>query len=1014
MNIAQSSWLLSVQILLLFSTIKNTVVVSGQCLNDQHHHLLQLKNSLTFDLELSTRLVQWNTEEDCCSWKGVGCDPSGRVITLELDQESISGGEDNLTSLFRLQYLEKLDLSLNSFIFPIPKAIANLTNLMYLNLSFSGFSGQIPVELSSLRKLVSLDLSTWIYGMSFMKLENPSMKMLLQNLSNIEEIYLDHVDLSAQRSEWSQAIATSLPKLRVMSLRYCHISGPIHMSLSSLHNLSVIRLDSNNISAEVPEYFANMPNLITLSLQLCNLVVQFPVKIFQVRTLERLVISYNYLLQGSLPPFPKNSSLRIIDLASCNFSGTIPGLQNLLQLSSIDLSNNNFSGPVPKFQACKNLVYVDLSHNSLTRTLSSDHFKGLHSLEILRLTNNSLSGSLPSSIFNLPALAELRLPNNQFSGQIDEIPGGLSIPQPRLVSLDMSYNQFNGSVPKYFFEFKELVTLLLLSNSFTDTIQLETFKNQPGLESLELSYNNLTVEPQGYNSSLANLTSLKLASCKLKSFPEMNGQLGLSQLDLSDNEITGEIPNWIWNLSLAYVNLSMNFFVGLQKPYVFSPTLYVIDLHSNQLQGEIPIHTGYPVYIDYSRNKFSGPIPSFMEIGPDIICNTNSLQVLDLSYNSLNGTIPPCLVTSGDLGVLNLSGNNLSGSIPDKFPTNCNMQTVDIGMNLLEGKLPRSLSNCALLEVLNVGYNKIEDSFPCMFENSLSLHVLALRSNKFYGELKCFGHNYSWPQLQILDIASNNFSGVLSPEFFPSLKNMLSLSSTNESVRGDHLRFEFVIDQYYEIKVRVTMKGTQLELEKIWTIFTSVDFSNNKFSGKIPESIGDLKELYILDLSNNDMTGEIPSSIGKLKNLGSLDLSTNELTGQIPTTLAELKFLSFLDLSFNTLTGEIPTGTQLQTFSNDSYMGNPGLCGFPLDVSCGINGPSSMPSLNNKKEINWLYISASLGYTVGLGMFFMLLLLCGRWRNMFFHHVDQLLLKVFNNKTDMRIAPRWMEQFRRL
>ena len=63
--------------------------------------------------------------------------------------------------------------------------------------------------------------------------------------------------------------------------------------------------------------------------------------------------------------------------------------------------------------------------------------------------------------------------------------------------------------------------------------------------------------------------------------------------------------------------------------------------------------------------------------------------------------------------------------------------------------------------------------------------------------------------------------------------------------------------------------------------------------------------------------------------LESLDLSSNNLSGRIPQELTSLMFLEVLNLSQNHLTGFIPQGSQFQTFGNDSYYENSGLCGFP-------------------------------------------------------------------------------------
>lgn len=116
--------------------------------------------------------------------------------------------------------------------------------------------------------------------------------------------------------------------------------------------------------------------------------------------------------------------------------------------------------------------------------------------------------------------------------------------------------------------------------------------------------------------------------------------------------------------------------------------------------------------------------------------------------------------------------------------------------------------------------------------------------------------------------------------------------------------------------------------------FTAIDISSNRFSGVIPETVGQLKALILFNVSHNEFTGSIPQSMGNLSQLESLDMSRNKLTGNIPSSFTSLNFLSTLNLSYNQLEGRIPTSTQFQSFEKYSYIGNNGLCGAPLDRAC--------------------------------------------------------------------------------
>ena len=196
-------------------------------------------------------------------------------------------------------------------------------------------------------------------------------------------------------------------------------------------------------------------------------------------------------------------------------------------------------------------------------------------------------------------------------------------------------------------------------------------------------------------SSFSQIEILHLASNKLKTFPEfLRNQANLYKLDLSNNQIQGEIPNWFWKLpTLSYVNLSYNY---LEGPLLNLSSKFVLDLHSNQLQGQLPTPLPFFYYLDLSRNNFNSVIPAldlswndnptstFLSLSStkfhawanlESICNATSLGVLDLSNNSINGTIPHCFSSmSKSLRVLNLRRNNFTGKISYTFPSDCSLQ----------------------------------------------------------------------------------------------------------------------------------------------------------------------------------------------------------------------------------------------------------------------------------------------------------------------------------------------------
>ncbi|XP_062094215.1 putative receptor like protein 25 [Humulus lupulus] len=205
--------------------------------------------------------------------------------------------------------------------------------------------------------------------------------------------------------------------------------------------------------------------------------------------------------------------------------------------------------------------------------------------------------------------------------------------------------------------------------------------------------------------------------------------------------------------------------------------------------------------------------------------------------------------------------------------------------------------------------------------------------------------------------------------------------------------------RYYQNVVTVTFKGLEMNLQKILTLFTSIDLSGNHLVGSKPEETEQLRALYVLNLSGNALTGRIPSSIGNLEQLESLDLSNNKLNGSIPSTLVSLSCLSFLNLSYNDLSGLIPSDNQIQTFPPESFVGNKGLWVFPLtgNYTKRVFSQNTTKENDSKSEngIDWNFISVEIGFIVGFRVVIVPLVYCKRWNKRYFDRIDDASMRLF-------------------
>ena len=166
--------------------------------------------------------------------------------------------------------------------------------------------------------------------------------------------------------------------------------------------------------------------------------------------------------------------------------------------------------------------------------------------------------------------------------------------------------------------------------------------------------------------------------------------------------------------------------------------------------------------------------------------------------------------------------NSLHGTIPATFSKGNNFRNINLNGNQLEGSLPQSLENCRNLEVLDLGSNKINGTFPYWLEGLLNLQVLFIRSNKFQGYIGNHKIKFPFPNLRILDISNNEFNGPLPIKYFKYLKAMTKVDEGKAGLKYMGVR-------YYQDYLNVMMKGLYIELVRIQTVFTTIDFSNNSY-----------------------------------------------------------------------------------------------------------------------------------------------------------------------------------------
>ncbi|KAJ0078358.1 hypothetical protein Patl1_37258 [Pistacia atlantica] len=328
-----------------------------------------------------------------------------------------------------------------------------------------------------------------------------------------------------------------LQSLEKIDLGGNSLYGGITAGLKNCTRLQVLNLGLNSFSGEVPE-LSSLHNLNFLNLNNSGVSGTFPWKSVQNLT------SLAFLSLGDNPfdstPFPvevlKLEKLYWLYLTNCSMRGEIPdGIQNLTLLENLELSDNQMSGEIPS---------------------AIGKLKKLRQLE---LYNNSFTGKLPVGLRNLTSLKNFDVSQNRLEGDLSELRF-----LNQLKSLHLFENHFSGEIPVEFGDFKNLIELSLYRNQITGSLP-QKIGSWTGFEYIDVSENFLTgtIPPDMCKNGM--MTDLLVLQNKLTgTIPESYANCkSLNRLRVNNNSLSGSVPPGIWGLpNLSVMDLSMNQFEG--------------------------------------------------------------------------------------------------------------------------------------------------------------------------------------------------------------------------------------------------------------------------------------------------------------------------------------------------------------------------------------------------------------------------------------------------------------------
>ncbi|KAG7350071.1 RHS repeat-associated core domain containing protein [Nitzschia inconspicua] len=240
----------------------------------------------------------------------------------------------------------------------------------------------------------------------------------------------------------------------------------------------------------------------------------------------------------------------------------------------------------------------------------------------------------------------------------------------------------------------------------------------------------------------------------------------------------------------------------------------------------------------------------------------SQLEVLDVSHNRLQGTIPWTLWTLTHLESLYLERNDLEGQLPTSLSHLSHLIHLNVDDNRLTGPLPLYLPGQG-----DGTYNDADKTMATSTTTTTTTIQTTLRSfigamNQFTGSIP----NTWWPQSHY-----NNNNG--------NTPTTATVTTATTSPTTDYAMD--LLNLGYNL-----LTGTLPSELGLWTKLRSLTLTlNGGMNGTVPTELGQLTNLQRLTLAHNTFTGTFPFDyIMPLPQLMWLTISTNQLEGTIPAS----------------------------------------------------------------------------------------------------------------------------------
>lgn len=733
----------------------------------QYYTLPQSEIEVLEQLYRSTNGKQWTTATNWLSSKVHYCNWYG--ITCGEAQGGIN----------------KIQLINNNLVGIIPEDVFGLPELKIVN-----FNGNTRLKIAASGQNSSY--YTQRSPVESLKLENTGIgtKMsyvfqLISSLSNtLKSLYLSDNDFGG--IEIPQEI-TGLPNLEQLYISGCNFSGNFPSHIGELKGLQVLDASKNSFNGFVPSDIGLLSNLIQLDLS-------------------------NNLLSGTLPAqhLGQLQKLQILSIIGPIYSMSDATLENgvtnqMLKGRAMAYDKNlGITGPLPDFSLLPQLRELHLSNNRLTGSIPSSFLGGIadtNAMLTVDLRSNVMTGVVPQSLMRFTSL-DIFITDNNFRS----IPDSLcsmkkwmtgAVNYYRCDAIACPRNTYSSTGRQSTDEIcqtcgsNEMAPYIGSTScmTFSDATEKLTWKERMILLDFydAAGGENWTIATNWGQNATQSLCTWHGVACA----PSSDSPTGIVQsLILPDNNLVGKPTSSIFDLqALETLILSRN----------------EINLVLNNIGSQGDVSQVINLQLDNTATSSLEGISSI----------AISLQTLRATHAMLSGGIPQEIYSLSNLRDLRLDNNKLTGTLSSKIALLTNLQYLSLSGNSLSGTIPTGIGNLNKLVVLNFAENMWVGSIP---QEILALTLLETldfsdwnhEENGIKGQLPDFSNNKN---LKSLLLAGNSLSGAIPDTFLGGISNV-----------------------YEDIHVDLR-----------WNILT----------GTIPKALARLEKVELL-LTGNSLTGTIP------------------------------------------------------------------------------------------------------------------------------------------------------------